>query len=63
MKKKTSLFLLSLTLVLAMLLAACGQSQTSVPSDESSSAENTPAVDTSTPANEPEDSQDRKSVV
>lgn len=57
MKKKTSLFLLSLTLVLAMLLAACGQSQTSVPSDESSSAENTPAVDTSTPANEPEDSQ------
>ena len=57
MKKKTSLFLLSLTLVLAMLLAACGQSQTSVPPDESDSAANTSAVDTSTPVNEPEDPQ------
>ena len=57
MKKKTSLFLLSLTLVLTVLLSACGQSQTNVPSSENDSAANTPAADTNVPVNEPEDSQ------
>lgn len=57
MKKKTSLFLLSLTLVLTVLLSACGQSQTNVPTSENDSAANTPAADTNVPVNEPEDSQ------
>lgn len=57
MKKKTSLFLLSLTLVLTVLLSACGQSQTDVPTSENDSAANTPAADTNVPVNEPEDSQ------
>lgn len=40
MKKKTSLFLLSLTLVLSMFLSGCGQPQTSEPTAE----DDTPAV-------------------
>lgn len=57
MKKKTSLFLLSLTLVFTVLLSACGQSQTNVPPSENDSAAKTPAADTNVPVNEPEDSQ------
>ena len=60
MKRKTSLFLLSMTLVLSMLLSGCGQSQTSAPPSESDDAANPPVVDTVTPSDEletPEDSQ------
>lgn len=57
MKNETSLFLLSLTLVLTVLLSACGQSQTNVPPSKNDSAANTPAADTNVPVNEPEDSQ------
>ena len=58
MKKKTSLFLLSLTLVLTVLLSACGQSQTNVPPSENDSAANTSAADTNTPVDEPKSLED-----
>ena len=63
MKKNTSLFLLSLTLVFSMLLSGCGQSQNSVPPAENGSTASTPTVDTSTPANEPEVPEDSQPVI
>ena len=63
MKKKTSLFLLSLTLVLAMLLSGCGQSQISESTTEDDSAVNTPTVDTNTPADEPEAPEDSQVII
>lgn len=60
MKKKTSLFLLSLMLVLSMLLSGCGQAQTSTPPSENDDAANASVADTVTPPDEagtPEDSQ------
>ena len=63
MKKKPSLFLLSLTLVLAMLLSGCGQSQISESTTEDDSAVNTPTVDTNTPADEPEAPEDSQVII
>lgn len=63
MKKKTSLFLLSLTLVLAMLLSGCGQSQISESTTEDDSTVNTPTVDTNTPADEPEAPEDSQVII
>lgn len=63
MKRKTSLFLLSLTLVFSMLLSGCGQSQTSAPSSKSDGAANTPVVDTTTPPDEPEAPEDSPPVI
>lgn len=63
MKKKTSLFLLSLTLVLAMLLSGCGQSQISESTTEDDSTVNTPTVDTNTPADEPEAPEDSQVTI
>lgn len=63
MKKKTSLFLLSLTLVLAMLLSGCGQSQISESTTEVDSTVNTPTVDTNTPADEPEAPEDSHVII
>ena len=54
MKRKTLLFLLSLTLVLSMLLSGCGQAQTNAPPSENDNVSNTPAADTVTPDDEPE---------
>lgn len=63
MKKKTSLFLLSLTFILSMFLSGCGQSQTSVPSSENDSTANTSTVDTNTPADEPEAPEDSQTII
>jgi hypothetical protein len=63
MKRKTSLFLLSLTLVLSMLLSGCGQSQTSAPPSESDDAANPPVVDTVTPPDESETPEDSQPVI
>ena len=63
MKKKTSLFLLSLTLVLAMLLSGCGQSQISESTTEDDSTVNTPTVDTNTHADESESPEDSQVII
>lgn len=52
MKKNTSLFLLSLTLVLAVLLSGCGESPAGAPS-EIASASNTPTADANMPSDGP----------
>lgn len=54
MKRKTLLFLLSLTLVLSMLLSGCGQAQTNAPPSENDNVSNTPAADMATSDDEPE---------
>ena len=63
MKRKTSLFLLSMTLVLSMLLSGCGQAQTSAPPSESDDAANPPVVDTVTPSDESETPEDSQPVI
>lgn len=63
MKRKTSLFLLSLTLVLSMLLSGCGQSQTGAPPSESDDAADPPVVDTVTPPDESETPEDSQPVI
>lgn len=63
MKRKTSLFLLSLTLVLSMLLSGCGQSQTGAPPSESDDTANPPAVDTVTPPDESETPENSQPVI
>lgn len=63
MKRKTSLFLLSLTLVLSMLLSGCGQSQTGAPPSESDDAANPPVVDTVTPPDESETPENSQPVI
>ena len=63
MKRKTSLFLLSMTLVLSMLLSGCGQSQTGAPPSESDDAANPPVVDTVTPPDESETPEDSQPVI
>lgn len=63
MKRKTSLFLLSLTLVLSILLSGCGQSPTSARPSESDDAADTPVVDTVTPPDESETPKDSQPVI
>lgn len=63
MKKKTSLFLLSLTLVLAMLLSGCGQPQTNAPSSENDSTDSISAVETDTSVNEPEAPENSQAII
>ena len=63
MKRKTSLFLLSMTLVLSMLLSGCGQSQTSAPPSENDDAANPPVVDTVTPPDESETPEDSQPII
>ena len=63
MKRKTSLFLLSLTLVLSMLLSGCGQSQTGTPPSDSDDAADPPVVDTVTPPDESETPEDSQPVI
>ena len=63
MKRKTSLFLLSLTLIFSMLLTGCGQSQTSTPPSESNDVANPPVVDMVTPPDESETLEDSQPVI
>lgn len=63
MKKKPSLFLLSLTLVLSMFLSGCGQSQASEPTIADDSTANISTMDTNTPADEPEAPEDSQVII
>lgn len=63
MKKKPSLFLLSLTIVLSMFLSGCGQSQTSELTIADDNTANISTMDTNTPADEPETPEDSQVII